>query len=80
LVGPAGTNPLPVADQTIFTITNAHDGFFIGEASVQLSEPAAPGLDSPSPKQYIMSGFVSPQGRIRIQFTPIDPSPSTDPS
>ena len=70
LVGPAGTNPVPIADQTVFHITRARNGVFSGENTVQLSRPTALGWLRPEPMQFLMTGVVTPQGRIRITFTP----------
>src|SRR5262249_3177448 len=75
LVGPAGANPVPIADQTIFQITSAHDGVFSGENSVQLSRPTALGWLRPEPMRFTMAGVVTPEGRIRILFKPIDSHP-----
>src|SRR5262249_4905051 len=43
LFGPAGVNPVPIADQTIFHITRARSGVFSGDISVQISRPTALG-------------------------------------
>src|SRR5262249_36733571 len=77
LVGPAGANPVPIADQTIFQITSAHDGVFSGENSVQLSRPTALGWLRPEPMRFTMAGVVTPEGRIRIIFKPIDSDQSS---
>jgi hypothetical protein len=70
LVGPAAVNPLAIADQTIFQITSAHHGAFSGSCSVQFAKPTPQGDEAATPTDFTIQGLVTPQGQIRIQFTP----------
>jgi hypothetical protein len=69
LVGPAGVDPLAVADQTIFNITSAKRGAFSGTGSVTLAIPGA----GTSTTDFTIQGVVTPAGQIRIHFTPTNP-------
>src|SRR5262249_56829361 len=77
LVGPAGINPVSISDQTVFHISRAHNGVFFGENTVQLSKPTALGWLRPGPMRFLMTGVVTPQGHIRITFTPTEPNQPT---
>jgi hypothetical protein len=70
LVGPSAANPLAIADQTVFQITSADSGAFSGMCSVQLAKPTAQGVVTEAPTYFTIEGVVTPQGQIRIQFTP----------
>jgi len=69
LVGPSGTNLVPIQDQTTFQITSAYDGFFTGETQVQFTLPTPSGWIQAPPLQYTLTGLVTPQGQIRLNFT-----------
>jgi hypothetical protein len=71
LVGPDG-NKVPIADETMFQITSAYDGFFSGETQVQFSLPTPSGWIQGPPMQYTLNGLVTPEGQIRLDFTPTD--------
>ncbi len=73
LVGPTAVNPLALADQTIFQITSADNGSFSGSCSVQFGRPTPQGTVTGTPIGFTLEGVVTPQGQIRIQFTPTDP-------
>jgi hypothetical protein len=62
------TAPLlvPVPDQTVFHITGYRDGYFWGVSVVQLG-PSAPVCSS-------MVGSVTPEGRVLLNFTPMESS------
>lgn len=70
LVGPAAVNPLAIADQTVFQITSASNGVFSGSCSVQLAKPTPQGVVTAAPTYFTIEGLATPQGQIRIQFTP----------
>ena len=72
LVTPAAINPLAITDQTIFHILTAHNGSFSGVNSVWLSRSSALGWSKPQPMIFMMNGLVTPEGKIRITFTPKD--------
>jgi uncharacterized protein with beta-barrel porin domain len=66
-------NPLPIGDQTLWTLGTARRGVFGGqsEASFAIGQSVtAPGFSS-------MQGIVTEQGQIRITFSSSDGSPIT---
>lgn len=66
---PFTTKPLALADQTIFQIPEAHRGVFSGQSTLHLSSSPS-GLVGADGSTSLMSGVVTPSGRIRIEFTP----------
>lgn len=76
LVTPEDEEPLPIFDQTLFQIASASNGEFSGQSSTVLKP--ADSIDDPpsSVTQFTMSGLITPDGQIRIDFTPTDPNDS----
>lgn len=74
LVGPDVINPLAIADQTNFQITTANNGVFSGQATIQFTRAVlmAIGWQKPQPLTYTISGQVTPEGHIKITFTPAE--------
>lgn len=63
-----GTNlstPIPIRDQTLWNITGASGGTFTGESSATLTILGQDTISTSS-----MSGIVTPEGQVRIVFTP----------
>lgn len=71
-----GADPVSLADQTIFQIPSAQRGVFSGTVVTYLSQPLGGGFGA-GPFHYTMTGVVTPQGQIRITFTPVDPTQPT---
>jgi PEP-CTERM putative exosortase interaction domain len=59
------STPIPIGDQTLWNITSASGGTFTGESSATLT---ILGQDTVSTSS--MSGIVTPEGQVRIVFTP----------
>lgn len=59
------SSPIPIGDQTLWNITSASDGTFIGESSATLTILGEDTVSTAS-----MSGIVTPEGQVRIIFTP----------
>ena len=58
-------NPLPIGDQTLWSIGPASNGAFIGESQATF----ATGSTVDSPTYAFMQGVVTDSGQIRITFT-----------
>src|SRR5262249_12528467 len=52
--------------------TRTHNGVFSGATTVRLSRPTAVGWLQPEPMRFTTMGVVTPQGQIRITFTPTE--------
>lgn len=59
-------NPIPIGDQTLWTLGVATNGAFTGTSHAQLAVGS-----STSVSDSTMQGFVTTAGQIRIVFTPI---------
>lgn len=74
LVGPPGTDPVPINDQTIYTVTDYDKGYFWGPTTVSTSMETGVGtLDTP-PTNLTMLGCVTPDGQILLSFSSADDS------
>lgn len=60
---------VPVADQTVYHISNYRAGYFTGETAVSLGGEA--------PTCLTLAGSVTPEGTVLLTFTPRDPDART---
>ncbi|HTT78023.1 MAG TPA: hypothetical protein VMF50_18815 [Candidatus Binataceae bacterium] len=68
--------PVPVADQTVYYISNYQGGYFWGTTAVSYTLPNST-PSSPSCLQLV--GSVTPQGALHLTFTPISSTTPTVP-
>ena len=66
VVDPA--NPTPIGDQTLWDITTSTNGKFSGTTSATFAIPTSGGLVTFS-SSATMEGWITPEGRIRMDFT-----------
>ncbi len=59
------STPLPVGDQTLWSITSSANGLFSGSTEATLSVPGTTTVSTST-----MSGVVTADGQVRIVFTP----------
>jgi hypothetical protein len=63
--------PVPVADQTVYYISNYQGGYFWGTTAVSFTQPDS----SPSsPSCFQLVGSVTPQGAVHLTFTSLSSS------
>ena len=59
------SNPIPIGDQTLWTLGTATNGSFTGTSAAQLKIGAALVIDTTT-----IQGFVTASGQITMLFTP----------
>jgi hypothetical protein len=74
ILGPAGTAPIPIGDQTVYDVAGYDRGYFWGPTTVTFSGPTGVGGYGSEPLQQTMLGCVSPEGSILLSFGPLDGS------
>lgn len=66
--------PIPVADQTVYYISNYQGGYFWGTTAVSFTQPDS----SPSSTScFQLVGSVTPQGAVHLTFTSLSSAPTT---
>jgi hypothetical protein len=74
LVGPPGTDPVPINDQTTYTVTDYDRGYFWGPTSISTSVKTDVGTIDTAPTDLTMLGCVTSQGQILLSFSSSDDS------
>ncbi|MFZ4774680.1 MAG: PEP-CTERM sorting domain-containing protein [Terrimicrobiaceae bacterium] len=59
------SNPLPISDQTLWDITGSAAGQFTGQSTATLTIGSSDTISTSS-----MAGIITPEGQVRIVFTP----------
>src|SRR5262249_52977385 len=75
LAEPSLSGRIPVADQTLWSLTEARDGHFLGTAYTELwAKRPAGGFVQLLATTNTMEGDITEDGTITIVFTPEDPT------
>ena len=59
------SNPLPIGDQTLWDLTSSSGGLFSGQSTATLTV-----LGSDTVSTSSIAGIITPEGQVRITFTP----------
>ncbi len=73
VVGPPGRAPLPISDQTLYTLQGYDHGYFWGPTTTTMTPDSGVGKFGTRSSHLNLLGCVSPQGSILLSFSPSDP-------